>query len=116
CARDIVAPPLNGVRGAMATDQRIRVFISYAHDDRPIFDAVCAALRKVGLEPWSDVDLQKGIGFTEQIQTNISHSHLFLPILTARSHPRGWVHQEVGFAVAMKIPCVPICVGKLPEG
>lgn len=98
------------------TASGFRVFISYSHDDRSIFEAVCAALQSAGVEPWSDVDLTAGTGFTEQIQTNISHSHVFVPILTPRSHARGWVHQEVGYAVAMKIPCVPICVGKLPDG
>lgn len=98
------------------TASGFRVFISYSHDDRSIFDAVRAALQSAGVEPWSDVDLTAGTGFTEQIQTNISHSHVFVPILTPQSHARGWVHQEVGYAVAMKIPCVPICVGKLPDG
>jgi hypothetical protein len=94
----------------------LRLFISYAHVDRAIFDRVVDALRRRGLEPWSDVDFAVGTGFTEQIQTNISHSHLFVPILTRRSHGLGWVHQEIGYAVAMKIPSVPVCVGKVPNG
>jgi hypothetical protein len=94
----------------------LRLFISYAHVDRAIFDRVVRALRERGMEPWSDVDFAVGTGFTEQIQTNISHSHVFVPILTRRSHALGWVHQEIGYAVAMKIPSVPICVGKVPDG
>src|SRR2546426_2487399 len=93
-----------------------RVFISYSHENRDAFEVVRAALESRGLSPWSDRDLAAGSGFTEQIKTHIAHSHLFIPILTLESHARGWVHQEIGFAVAMKVPVVPICIGKLPDG
>jgi hypothetical protein len=90
--------------------------MSYSHEDRAIFTNVSDSLTRLGVGPWSDADLAAGRGFTEQIQTNIGHSHVFVPILTPRSHARGWVHQEIGYAVAMRIPCVPICVGKVPDG
>jgi hypothetical protein len=97
-------------------DQRFRAFVSYSHDDRAIFDKVCTSLAKRGLKITSDVALKPGRGFNDQIQAGIAHAHVFVPILTPRSHPRGWVHQEIGFAVAMRIPYVPICVGELPDG
>lgn len=100
----------------MPDESKLRAFISYSHSDRPAFEAVNATLRALGLAPWSDQDLEAGHGFTEQIQTKIAHSHLFVPILTPESHNRGWVHQEIGFAVALKVPCVPICIGRIPEG
>jgi hypothetical protein len=93
-----------------------RAFISYSHLDRKAVAVVAEALREVGLMAWSDHDLAAGQGFTEQIQANIAHSHVFIPMLTRRSHRRGWVHQEIGYAVAVKVPCVPLCIGKLPEG
>lgn len=94
-----------------------RAFISYSHENRDAFDAVRAALESRGLDPWSDRDLTPHlVGFTEQIKSYIAHSHVFLPILTPESHARGWVHQEIGFAVAMKVPVVPICIGRLPDG
>jgi hypothetical protein len=96
--------------------QPFRVFISYSHADDQKFREVSAALERAGVKPWSDANLAAGTSFSEQIQTNISHSHLFVPILTEQSHARGWVHQEIGFAVAMKVPCVPICIGRVPEG
>ena len=90
----------------------LRVFISYSHDDSGEFAAVCEALRAAGAEPWSDANIAAGRGLTHQIQSYIAHSHVFVPILTPRSHARGWVHQEIGFAVAMKVPCVPSCIGQ----
>ena len=96
--------------------EKLRIFVSYSHEDVEIYKAVCATLRTAGLSPVSDADLRPGQGFTEQIQAGISHAHVLVPILTPRSHGRGWVHQEIGFAVALKIPYVPICVGNLPDG
>lgn len=95
-----------------------RVFVSYSRDEADKFQAVCAALKQVELDPWSDQDLtiECNDGFTSTIQNFISHSHLFVAIITPRSHKRGWVHQEIGFAVAMHVPVIPICVGQLPSG
>jgi hypothetical protein len=98
------------------TSQNLRVFVSYSHEDLELYREVCSCLRKSGLSPISDADLRPAQGFTEQIQVDISHAHVMVPILTPRSHARGWVHQEIGFAAALKIPCVPICVGELPDG
>lgn len=95
---------------------RFRAFISYAHRNGDLCRAVAHAVQSVGLKPSTDADLDAGRGFTEQIQTKIAHSHLFLPLLTPQSHKRGWVHQEIGYATALKVPCVPICIGKVPEG
>ena len=103
-------------RADMLRPPTYRAFVSYSHRDGSVFDEVSKHLRELGLHPWSDADLAAGKGFTEGIQTDIAHAHLFVPILTAQSHKRGWVHQEIGYAVAMKVPCVPICVGKVPEG
>lgn len=95
---------------------RPRAFISYSHENRSVFEKLIPMLEAQGLEPRSDCNLNPGMGFTEQIKLSIAHSHVFLPLLTPESHSRGWVHQEIGYAVAMKVPVVPICIGKLPDG
>jgi hypothetical protein len=101
----------------MAAAHSCRVFVSYSHADRSICDQVVAVLRTAGVLPRTDVDFKHGpTAFDRQLQTDISHAHVFVPILTPRSHERGWVHQEIGYALAMKVPCVPICVGSLPDG
>ena len=103
----------------MMRDFANRALISYAHLDEELCSRISKTLRELGLAPWSDKDLAHGRAFTEEIKTAITHAHVFIPILTPQSHTRGWVHQEIGYAVAMKVPCVPICVGastSLPEG
>jgi hypothetical protein len=98
--------------------QPYRAFVSYSHQDSDKFTAVRKALRDRELSVTSDAEIRPGQGFTEQIQLSIGHAHVFVPILTAQSHERGWVHQEIGFSVALQVPCVPVCIGsvRLPEG
>jgi hypothetical protein len=93
-----------------------RAFISYSHGNGKEFDAVVEAVRRAGLELWSDRDLAPGNWFTDQIKTRIEHAHVFVPIITPESHQKGWVHQEIGYALAMRLPVVPVCIGRLPDG
>jgi hypothetical protein len=68
------------------------------------------------LYPWSDKHLKVGSGFVGQIHNCISHSHIFVPLVTEASQAAGWVHQEIGIAVAMNVTPVPVCIGELPAG
>jgi hypothetical protein len=49
------------------------------------------------------------------IKTTISYSHVFLPLITESSNSRQWVHQEIGYAVALNIPVLPVAFGELPH-
>jgi len=95
---------------------RPRAFISYSHGNEREFVAVMQSLKQAGLEPWSDRDLAPGNWFTDQIRTRIEHAHVFVPIITPESHRHGWVHQEIGYAMALRLPVVPVCIGRLPDG
>ncbi len=92
-----------------------RVFISYSHQDRPLAEKVCAVIENSGLEPLWDERFAYGWGFHEQIKMFIAHAHVFLPIITESSSQRGWVHQEIGYALALNIPVLPVAWGKLPD-
>ena len=40
-----------------------------------------------------------------------------MPIITAESSKRGWVHQEIGYAMALNIPVLPVTTENLdPDG
>src|SRR5262249_1931475 len=43
-------------------------------------------------------------------------SHLFLPFITATSAERPWLHQEIGFAMALGKPVLPVTLGAVPVG
>ncbi len=95
---------------------RYRVFISYSHSDRALAEQIAALLDKNDLEPMWDRNFAFGQGFHEQIQLYIAHAHVFLPLLTAKSDARKWVHQEIGYAMALCVPVLPVAVGKVPGG
>ncbi|MDD3893772.1 MAG: toll/interleukin-1 receptor domain-containing protein [Syntrophomonadaceae bacterium] len=91
-----------------------RVFISYSHDDLAEVEKIREALLLNGMTPMLDGNFATGFGFHEQIQTYISHAHVFMPYITESSSARGWVHQEIGYAVAQNIPVLPVTKNKLP--
>ncbi|MBU1699014.1 MAG: toll/interleukin-1 receptor domain-containing protein [Candidatus Eisenbacteria bacterium] len=93
-----------------------RVFISYSHTDRSIVDSLVQVLRDSGTYPMWDDDLVGGSGFSDQIQDFISNSHIFLPVLTQESKDRPWLHQEIGYALALGKPIIPIALNALPDG
>ncbi len=102
---------------------RYRVFISYSHDDEAQDSKIAqieSALEANGLEPMSDKHLPWGKGFTDEIKILIEHAHVFLPVITVLSNERRWVHQEIGYALAMGVPVLPLVWGDsdpcLPEG
>ncbi len=90
-----------------------RVFISYSHSDIGYASKISDILEQNGLTPVWDRSFRFG-GFHEQIENYIAHAHVFLPIITAESNKRGWVHQEIGFAKALHVPIIPISIGELP--
>jgi hypothetical protein len=93
---------------------KYRIFISYSHEDLGLAEKIVAIISGNRLTPMWDKDFVFGHGFQEQIKTFIAHSHVFLPIITTSSSERGWVHQEIGYAMALNVPVLPLCVGALP--
>lgn len=63
-----------------------------------------AILEQNGLTPVWDRSFSFGYGFHEQIENYIAHAHVFIPVITAESNKRGWVHQEIGYAKALHVP------------
>jgi len=91
-----------------------RVFISYSHDDAEPVRRVAAILERIGLVPIWDEQLLPGFPFDQQIMNFIRSAHLFMPLITAGAYNRPWVHQEIGFAMGVQIPVLPLALGQLP--
>ncbi len=93
-----------------------RVFISYSHEDRDKVERVAELLENIGLRPIWDKNLLPGVPFGEQIKNGIAYAHVFMPIVTASAIGRPWVHQEIGYAMGLDVPILPLAVGELPPG
>jgi hypothetical protein len=93
----------------------LRVFLSYAHSDLNVLDQVVKALESTGMVPVWDDKIKPGAEFTNEIRRLIATSHVFMPILTGNSAANPWIHQEIGFALGIDVPVVPLALGALPD-
>lgn len=93
-----------------------RIFICYSHEDLVAVQTIAKHLDSMGLKPILDKDISPGRLFTEEIKYSIKFSHVFMPIITKVSNERPWVHQEIGYAMGVGVPVMPLVVGELPKG
>jgi hypothetical protein len=94
-----------------------RVFISYSRRDEKHRSVLQKALRRLKLRPVFDAkDVRAGTAYAEEINAMIATAHVFMPILTKVSMASAWLHQEIGFALGMDVPVVPLVVGNVLPG
>jgi hypothetical protein len=91
-----------------------RVFVSYSGQDRELVEKITVVLKENGLRPMWMGEFTYIHDFPEQIKTCIAHAHVFMPVITPSSSSRGWVHQEIGYALALNVPFFCISKGALP--
>ena len=93
-----------------------RVFLSYSRKDRKLVEKIVSIMDDVGLEPLWDTQINPGLPFPDEIRQLISRSHLFMPVITRTSRKSAWVLQEIGFALALNIPVLPLSInGQIAE-
>jgi len=96
-------------------DRPFRVFISYSHEDVELARVIAQVLEENGMVALYDkTGLQVGTGFPQEIINFITHTHVFLPLLTKTSLKRRWVQQEIGYAVASHVPTAPVAINCEP--
>jgi len=89
---------------------RYRIFISYSSKDKDQKDILSKVLEDNGLCPVSNSEFSIGHGFLDQIKKFIAHSYVFMPVISKSSNKSGWVHEEIGLAIAHNIPVLPIVI------
>ncbi|MFZ1904454.1 MAG: toll/interleukin-1 receptor domain-containing protein, partial [Steroidobacteraceae bacterium] len=78
------------------------VFLSYASEDAPAAQRLCAALRAAGIEVWFDQSaLRGGDAWDNSIRRQIRSCALFIPVISANAHARteGYFRLEWKLAV-----------------
>jgi hypothetical protein len=96
----------------------IRIFIAYSFDDKEEVDKIVQHFREMGRFDilWNE-EITPGVKFSESLRDLIAFSHVLVPIISIASLKSGWVHQEIGYAMALNIPVLPISLNEeLPEG
>lgn len=105
--------------GAMPTESRRRAFVCYSRSDADLAKRVVAVLggNLLKYDVLWDQKIAGGEHFNEAIRNFIAHSHVFVPVITPQASQRGWVHQEIGYAVGMDVEICPLLIdGAKPEG
>ena len=75
------------------------VFISHSSLDKPVADAVCAALENIGIRCWiAPRDVQPGLSFAGEITRAIEHSKVMVLIFSAHSNTSAQILREVQLA------------------
>jgi len=75
------------------------VFISHSSLDKPVADAVCAALENIGIRCWiAPRDVQPGRLFAGEIRRAIEHSKVMVLIFSAHSNISEQILREVQLA------------------
>jgi hypothetical protein len=106
----------SGGKTVVTGEARLRVFVSYSHNDREAAVKLVSHLESQNVQVLWDKSLLPGAGFTEHIQRLIAHSRAFLALVTPAANEASWVHQETGYALGLNLPIVPIRIGALPKG
>lgn len=92
-------------------EQNIRVFISYSHEDVKLVERLVSILEQDDIMVLWTKKLATGSRYVEELKVFIEHAHIFIPVITRYSSARGWVHQEIGYAIALHIPVFPVLIG-----
>lgn len=92
-------------------EQNIRVFISYSRKDKEFVANLVSNLEQDGIMVLWTEKLATGSAYVEELKVFIEHAHIFIPVITKSSSSRGWVHQEIGYAIALHIPVFPVLIG-----
>lgn len=86
----------------------MKIFISYAHKDRPIVDQLAEFLRKGGHDIWYDDRLVAAKSWKAQLLAQIKASDCFLYALTPESVASEWCQWEFSQAVHAGKPIVTV--------
>ena len=74
----------------------LRVFVSYARQDRDRARQLVDAIRRRGHAVLWDKELPPGVSFVDRIKEDVAAAHVFMPLLTPASVEHAWINQEIG--------------------
>jgi hypothetical protein len=98
---DLLVHDIIGGRTSVPELTKYRIFISFSHTEAKLLQMVREHLERIlSCEVRCSDTLRPGTGFNQQIKEEIARAHLFIPIITKAANERGWVHQEIGYAMS----------------
>jgi len=91
------------------------VFVSYAHQDKPIADALCSTLEAKGIRCWiAPRDIHAGTSWGESIIDGLSEARVMVLVFSSHSNKSPQVTREVERAVSKGIAILPLRIEDVP--
>ena len=85
------------------------VFISYAHQDKPIANAACAIIEKAGIRCWiAPRDVTPGAEYPTALSEALERCDALVLIFSGRANESPHIRREVERAVSRGIPLIPV--------
>ena len=101
-------PPGQALRFAVMT---FEVFLSYAHEDKPVADAACAIIEKAGIRCWiAPRDIAPGADYATALMEALDRCKALVLIFSRRANKSPHIRREVERAVSRGIPLIPVRV------
>lgn len=88
-----------------------RVFISYAREDSALAHTVAEALKRHGVETWSDRDLTVGSRWKDEITNALDDAVAAVVLVTPASLASAWVLHEWSAAIGQSKRVIPALAG-----
>ena len=87
------------------------IFISYAHEDKPVADAACAIIEKAGIRCWiAPRDIAPGADYAAALMEALDSCKALVLIFSGRANESPHIRREVERAVSRGIPLIPVRV------
>lgn len=97
------------------TSMSHKVFISYSRKDKDVADGLCEVLKENGIEYWIDKEgIYSSSNYKELIVDAIDVSKAVIFISSAHSNASVNVIREIGYAVNMNKPILPLMLDDAP--
>ena len=89
------------------------VFISHAHKDKSIADAICEKLESAQVRCWiAERDISAGEDWTEATRQAIGSSRVLVLVLSENANAAPHIEREIAHAFYTKRPIVPVRLSK----
>ncbi len=92
----------------------MRIFISYAREEKSFVSGFADLLRTEGYDPWYDGDLPGGDDWKEKIYREIEKCLILIYVLTPASSTSIWCNHEVAHARSKKKRIIPVQLKPAP--
>jgi hypothetical protein len=90
-----------------------RIFVSYAHEDRPFVAQLAPALAQAGFEVWWDRELEGGDAFRAKIEESLNAADAVIVVWSGRSRASRWVLDEAEKGLTRNV-LLPVRADKSP--